>query len=212
MAKVALRYKGDDEAMQKRLEGSEGIVLVEPIDAREILASSEDYEIDDESRKMIGMQFDPRLFGANGKPGDKVAKPEDEGKANVPQLQGDDAELQTGLSAEKYGRSQVVKGVPEGSQPTAMRPMTTMGQSLNLEERREQSAAAAAANPPPPPPPPRMGLQQQSPSAQDNKPPSEGMTSEEMREALKAKNVQFPPDAKKAELAELVDRHNARKV
>jgi hypothetical protein len=36
------------------------------------------------------------------------------------------------------------------------------------------------------------------------------MTTDEMRTALKEKNVQFPADAKKAELAELVDRHNAR--
>jgi hypothetical protein len=56
-----------------------------------------------------------------------------------------------------------------------------------------------------------MGFQQ---AKEEQKQPqqraSEGMTSDEMREALKAKNVQFPPDAKKAELAELVDRHNAR--
>jgi hypothetical protein len=194
MPKIALRYTGSDEAMQKRLEATDGIQLFEPVDAREVLATPDcEYEIDEESRKQFGMQYDPRLFSAGGKQGDEVAKPEDEGKVNVPQLHGMDAELQTGLSAEKYGRSQVVKAVPDGSQATATMPMTTMGRSLVLEERRNESAASP----------------QYQQSKEESK-ASEGKTSDEMREALKAKGVQFPPDAKKAELAELVDRHNAR--
>jgi hypothetical protein len=185
MPKIALRYKGDDEALNKKLEATEGVQLFEPIDAREILASSEDYEIDEESRKLLGMQYDPRFVG------------EGENAVNIPQLQGADAELSTGLSAEKYGRSQVVKAVPEGSQPTASMPMSTTGRSLNLEERRNESAAGVANDP-------RMGYQQ---APQDGGTrASEGMTTDEMRAALKAKGVQFPADAKKAELAELVDR------
>lgn len=193
MPKIALRYTGGDEAITKRLEASDGIQLVEPIDAREILATPDcEYEIDEESRKQFGMQYDPRLFGANAKPGDEAAKPEDEGKVNIPQLHGMDAELQTGLSAEKYGRSQVVKAVPDGSQPTATMPMSTMGRSLVMDERRDEAVAAKEYQ-----------------KAPEQGKSSEGMTADEMREALKAKNVQFPPDAKKAELAELVDRHNA---
>lgn len=186
--KIGLRYTGDDEALNKKLEATEGVQYFEPIDAREILSSpGQDYEIDEESRKMIGMQFDPRLKG------------EGDDAVNIPQLQSEDAELQTGLSAEKYGRSQVVKAVPNAAQPTAMNPLTTSGRPLNIEEVRSGTAD------------PRMGYQQApETNTSDGKPASEGMTSDEMRAALKAKGVQFPADAKKAELAELVDRHNAR--
>lgn len=194
MPKIGLRYTGDDEAMVKRLEATDGVQMVEPIDAREILSTpGNEYEIDEESRKMIGELYDPRM----------------QGDVNVPQLHGMDAELQTGLSAEKYGRNQVVKAVPEGSMPTAMQPMTTTGRPLNLEEARKGEYAGAPAKAEP---------AAQSTQQQDNsigggsKAPSEGMSAEEMRQALTAKNVQFPPDAKKAELAELVDRHNARKA
>jgi hypothetical protein len=187
--KIGLRYTGDDEALNKKLEATDGVQYFEPIDAREILSSpGQDYEIDEESRKMIGMQFDPRLKG------------EGENAINIPQLQSEDAELQTGLSAEKYGRSQVVKAVPNAAQPTAMYPMTTSGRPLDIDEVGSESAD------------PRMGYQTapETKPSDNGTPPSEGMTSEEMRTALKAKNVQFPADAKKAELAELVDRHNAR--
>jgi len=181
--KIGLRYTGDDEDLQKRLEASDGVQYFEPIDAREILSSpGQDYEIDEESRKLIGMQFDP---GAR------------EDGINIPQLQGEDAELQTGLSAEKYGRSQVVKAVPNAAQPTAMSPQTTSGRPLNIDEVGKDA-----------PVDPRVGYQQAPETG--GAPASEGMTSEEMRTALKAKGVQFPADAKKAELAELVDRHNAR--
>ena len=187
--KIGLRYTGDDEALNKKLEATDGVQYFEPIDAREILSSpGQDYEIDEESRKMIGMQFDPRLKG------------EGDDAINIPQLQSEDAELQTGLSAEKYGRSQVVKAVPNAAQPTAMNPLTTSGRPLNIDEVGTQAAVDA-----------RMGYQtapETKPSG--GAPASEGMTSDEMRTALKAKGVQFPADAKKAELAELVDRHNAR--
>ena len=183
--KIGLRYTGDDEDLQKKLEASDGVQYFEPIDAREILSSpGQDYEIDDESRKLIGMQFDPRLHG------------EGENAINIPQLQSEDAELQTGLSAEKYGRSQVVKAVPNASAPTAMMPMSTSGRPLNIDEVGKDAPADYQKAP------------ETKPSG--GAPASEGMTSDEMRTALKAKGVQFPADAKKAELAELVDRHNAR--
>jgi len=194
--KIGLRYTGDDEALSKRLEATDGVQYFEPIDAREILSTPDsDYEVDEESRKLIGQQFDPRYHG------------EGEDKINIPQLQSGDAELQTGLSAEKYGRSQVVQAVPDAVSPTAMRPMTTSGRPLNLEQAQSGEVAGSGD--------PRVGFQQAKvePKQQENdKPASEGMTSEEMKAALRAKNVQFPADAKKAELAELVDRHDARKV
>jgi len=182
--KIGLRYTGDDEDLQKKLEATDGVQYFEPIDAREILSSpGQDYEIDEESRKLIGQQFDPRLHG------------EGDDAVNIPQLQGADAELQTGLSAEKYGRSQVVKAVPDVA-PTMMRPMTTSGRPLDINEVGKDA-------------PPDTTSYQKAPES-GGAPASEGMTSEEMRTALKAKGVQFPADAKKAELAELVDRHNAR--
>jgi len=194
--KIGLRYTGDDEALNKKLEATDGVQYFEPIDAREILSTpGQDYEIDEESRKLVGQQFDPRYHG------------EGEDKINIPQLQSGDAELQTGLSAEKYGRSQVVQAVPDAVSPTAMRPMTTSGRPLNLEEAQSGEHAGSGD--------PRMGFQQakvEESKQENDKPASEGMTSDEMRAALKAKNVQFPADAKKAELAELVDRHDARKV
>jgi hypothetical protein len=214
--KIALRYTGDDEAMQKRLEATDGIAYFEPIDAREILATPDnEYEVDDESRKLIGMQLDPT--GRMRSSEEPQKNPDGSDVINIPQLNAADAELQTGLSAEKYGRSQVVKAVPEAALPTSMMPMTTTGRPLDLEKARSGESAGSMD--------PAMGFQQakQEPTERDKRqeqekqqqnsgPASEGMTSEEMKAALKAKNVQFPADAKKAELAELVDRHDARKV
>jgi len=188
--KIGLRYTGDDEALSKKLEATDGVQYFEPIDAREVLSTpGSDYEVDEESRKMIGMQFDPRLKG------------EGDDAVNIPQLQSEDAELQTGLSAEKYGRSQVVKAVPNAVSPTAMNPMTTSGRPLDLEQAQSGEVAGSGD--------PRMGYQQAKQEEQQKSKASEGMTADEMRAALSAKNVQYPADAKKAELAELVDRHNA---
>jgi len=216
--KIALRYTGDDEAMQKRLEATNGVAYFEPVDAREILATPDnEYEVDEDSRKLIGMQFDPtgRMSSTEQKEPQKNADGSE--VINIPQLNAADAELQTGLSAEKYGRSQVVKAVPEAAIPTSMMPMTTTGRPLDLEKARSGEGGGSGD--------PAMGFQQakQEPTERDKRqeqekqqqnsgPASEGMTSEEMKAALKAKNVQFPADAKKAELAELVDRHDARKV
>lgn len=149
----------------------------EPVDAREILATPGTiYEPDDEARKLIGQAFDPRSQDIN-----------------VPQLHGDNAELQTGLSIEKYGRAAVVKAVPDGATATAMRPLTTTGRPLSLQEAYDAPApadtTAAAAR-----------------TASSAALASEGLTVPELRAALDAKDVAYPTDAKKAELAELLDK------
>lgn len=116
MPKIALRYVGSDENMQKQLEATDGVAFMEPVDAREVLASgNEDYEVDEDQKALIGQIYDPGAMA----------------ELSIPQLQGDDAELMTGLSANKYGRSQVVKAVPDGSVPTASRPQTTTGRRLD---------------------------------------------------------------------------------
>lgn len=67
----------------------------EPIDAREILSNPDTiYSVPEETVAGIG--------------GPTVATELKEG-ASVPQLQGGDAEMQVGLSIEKYGRAAVVK-------------------------------------------------------------------------------------------------------
>ena len=178
MPKIALRYTGDDEAHKKSLESTGGVMYVEPVDAREILASpGNEYEPDEDSRKLIGIHFDPRLKGLN-----------------VPQLQGENAELQTGLSAEKYGRAQVVKAVPDSSMPTAMRPFTTTGRPLSLDEAREGTAGTQ-----------RDDFEQQEPVA----PLSHGKSKEELKNELRKRDVEFPSNASKDELAELLDSQTA---
>jgi hypothetical protein len=181
MPKIALRYTGDDKAVQARLEATNGLQYFEPVDAREVLATpGNEYDVDDETRKLLGVYFEPRMQGLS-----------------VPQLQGDDAELQTGISADKYARSQVVKAVPEAMQPTATRPMTTTGRSLNLDEAREGVNGGEGD--------PRFS-QQDGAGAGDNKPRSEGMTKSEMQTFLRERGVQFDSGANKDELAELVDK------
>jgi hypothetical protein len=119
--KIGLRYTGSDEREIARLKATDGVLYVEPVDAREILATpGNEYEPDKESAKLLGVYFEPRTQGLS-----------------VPQLQSGDEELQTGLSHEKYGRSQVVKAVPDGFAPTAMRPMTTTGRPLSLDAARD---------------------------------------------------------------------------
>jgi hypothetical protein len=67
----------------------------EPVDVREILATPDTiYSVPDETVAGIG--------------GPSVATELKEG-ASAPQLQGGDAEMQTGLSIDKYGREAVVK-------------------------------------------------------------------------------------------------------
>jgi len=126
MPKIAMTYVGDDEKVKKALAATNGVQYMEPVDAREVIASgNKDYEVDEEQRALIGAIFDP------GKMAD----------VNIPQLQGDNAELMTGLSADKYGRSQVVKAVPDASVPTRHRPMTTTGRPLNRDEVKPPAEA-----------------------------------------------------------------------
>lgn len=88
----------------------------EPVDAREILRMEESiYEAPENKEEEAG-----------GHPQD----------VNIPQLQGDDAELQVGLSIDKYGRSNVVKaspGNPEFS-PPPRQAMTTDGRVIQEKE------------------------------------------------------------------------------
>lgn len=68
----------------------------EPVDAREILAQKDTiYSVTPEAKDAMGVEHDP------------LSK-----DLNVPQLQGADAEMQTGLSTEKYRRAAVVKAEP----------------------------------------------------------------------------------------------------
>jgi len=70
----------------------------EPVDAKEVLAQEGTiYTVPDQTREQVGMD---------------VGATSGDNKINVPQLQGGDAEMQTGLSIEKYGRAAVVKAQP----------------------------------------------------------------------------------------------------
>lgn len=97
------------------LNGETGkIQAFEPIDAKEVLAHEGSvYSVPDETREQIGIDVGPRS-------GD--------GKISIPQLQGGDAEMQTGLSIEKYSRAAVVKAQP-GRVPT-----DTQGRPLNATD------------------------------------------------------------------------------
>lgn len=115
MPKIALRYKGSDEAMLRKLKASDGVVHVESVDAREILAA-----------------------------------------------EGTEYEYVGPVAAPASAPKQV---------------MTTSGKPMPKEP------------------------------LPDGKRVSDGMTVDDMKDALKKAGVQFPSDAKKAELAELVDRN-----
>jgi hypothetical protein len=174
MPKIALRYTGSDEAMLKRLEATDGVHYAEPVDAKEILATpGNEFEPDEAGRKLIGVMFEPRMQGLS-----------------VPQLQGADAELQTGISHEKYGRSAVAKEIPNSIAPTMMQPMTTTGRPLDLEQARSGEGAGTQES----------GFQQSAAT-----PRSEGMTKEEMQTHLRERGVHFDSGAKKDDLAKLVD-------
>lgn len=184
MPKIALRYTGSDEAMQKRLESSDGVQYFEPIDAREILATpGNEYEADEDSRKLLGVYYEPRTQGLS-----------------VPQLQGGDEELQTGLSHEKYGRSQVVKAVPDSMVPTAMRPMTTTGRPLDVDAAREGDGEGGGD----------ARFQQGDGIGGDNAPLSDGMSKDEIKAELQRRGVEFDSRASKDDLAAMLDRQPRR--
>jgi hypothetical protein len=180
MPKIALRYTGSDEALMKRLEATEGLQYFEPVDAREVLATPGcEYEVDDESRKLMGAQFQA------GSRGDGL---------NVPQLQGDDQELQTGLSDLKYGRSQVVKAIPDAMMPTTGAAQSTIGRPLDLSQVGEGGGAQAARMTP------------SSEGGDGGAPLSEGMTRQEIAAELTRRNVPHDGAARKDELAQLLDK------
>lgn len=83
----------------------------EPVDAREALAVENTiYEVPQGTSEQIGQRLDP-----NNLEGVQIA-----------QLQGADAEMQTGLSIDKYQRQAVVKA-QVGDPATTREPMTTTG-------------------------------------------------------------------------------------
>jgi len=97
----------------------------EPIDAREILASPDSiYKVPKDAAETIGKQYDPGTTSG----------------INVPQLQGGDAELQTGLSIEKYGREAVVKAQPGDPHSGSNAVLTTSGRLVEGTDPRETAS------------------------------------------------------------------------
>src|SRR5688572_11991967 len=68
----------------------------EPVDAREVL-SMENSEYEPIDQQVGSLSEEQELL---------------EGVINIPQHQGEDAEMDTGLSIEKYGRANLVKAYP----------------------------------------------------------------------------------------------------
>ena len=96
----------------------------EPVDVREILADPQTiYRVPKGAADSIGKQYDAGTTKG----------------INVPQLQGGDAELQTGLSIEKYGREAVVKAQP-GDPMVNKEVMTTSGRSVEGSDPRDSGA------------------------------------------------------------------------
>lgn len=94
----------------------------EPVDAREILSNPNTiYTAAKAAKDGIGMQADE--------------------KVNIPQLQGADAEMQVGLSIEKYGRSDVVKAQPGNPQYKPLEPLTTQGKPLERDKTASDTAS-----------------------------------------------------------------------
>lgn len=148
----------------------------EPVDAREILQQKETiYEVptDDEMAKMgPSRNMGARFVAGNPPPAGSMGKSraeKDQGSMdmlNVAQLQGDDAEMQTGISADKYFRQDVVKAspgnvsteqedltkegapqrrrAPEGGR-TAERTQTTQGKALGKPIEQMNSAELRSA-------------------------------------------------------------------
>lgn len=88
----------------------------EPVDAREILSQEGTiYSVPEETKDTIGLDIGP-----GGK------------DINVPQLQGADAEMNTGLSIEKYGREAVVKAEP--GNPSLAGSVAASAEANNFDE------------------------------------------------------------------------------
>ncbi len=100
----------------------------EPVDAREILATPDTiYAVPDATRHAIGQTLEP------GQSAD----------INIPQLQGQDAEMQTGLSVNKYGRSQVLKAEPGNPEfapapPAPAQGSAALSEGLKVDELRAE--------------------------------------------------------------------------
>ena len=94
----------------------------EPVDAREILSNPDTiYKPSKAAQENIGMQAD--------------------GKVNIPQLQGGDAEMQVGLSIEKYGRADVVKAQIGNPVFKPVLPMSTTGKPLDPQSKSGDATA-----------------------------------------------------------------------
>lgn len=157
----------------------------EPVDAREVLETPDTiYKVTDESRSLMGAQL-----GAYVSQG-----------INIPQLQGGDAEMQTGLSVDKYARQAVVKAQPGTPNTGGLRDdgptvaeFVAAGYSASSyppegfasRSSADEIAAAIAAG---------QGAK-----------PSDGLTVPELETALTAKGVTIPTGAKKADLQALLD-------
>jgi hypothetical protein len=106
----------------------------EPVDAREILnnPNNDTYEVTDEARTMLGSRVPrPEEIGGRGK------KKDEELPIDIPNLHGGDEEMQVGLSADKYGRGNVVLA-------QIGHPDVTTAPELSPEQVAEQDANAAA--------------------------------------------------------------------
>ena len=109
----------------------------DPVDAREILNNPDNdtYEASQTTRDILGASV-----SAATAVGTAVGPNEAGDMQLIPQLQGGDAEMQTGNAVDKYARQQVVKaepGQPMGARVTAEHPEDTQGRSL-----RKKKAAA----------------------------------------------------------------------
>lgn len=97
----------------------------EPVDAREILADPDTiYKVPKKASETIGKQYDPGTTSG----------------IKVPQLQGGDAELQTGLSIEKYGREAVVKAQPGDALGGSNAVLTTSGRLIEGTDPRDTAS------------------------------------------------------------------------
>ena len=137
----------------------------EPVDAREVLSDPDSiYSVPGDATDQIGLQLSG---SANA-------------DVNIPQMQGGDEEMQTGLSIEKYGRAAVVKAVagnPEYTGARAANPRDTLGRPIVDRDAKEVIA-------------------------------TDNMKLMELREALTQKGVEIPANAKKADLQKLLDASN----
>ena len=142
----------------------------EPVDAREILDNPDSiYTVPDETREQIGMRMDPNPnpLGADGE------------KYSIPNLQGGDAEMQTGLSVDKYARNAVVKAQPGDPR----RPVLTTQGELRTPADPTAKGRRAGSDPA----------------------DSSTMTVAELKAALDKRGVEYAANAKKPELIELHD-------